>query len=267
VITFRHHCPGFVNDGEGRPNPPPVERPAELWPHVRHWYADHAAEFDRFTCLARDAEEALVRAEYKDGKGYVVGYVSPADRGDEVAASFNAHAKAEADGSLFYMERKPMMLEFFAYETIGASDIDFAGLIDKVAGDDDCRRYVEADNGAEYAEPDRGYGYTVIDVLPELIGLPFDNLALAYLRALRPSTIRVCDDGVLCLDSRSWRVTVHLGPDKRIVKIEQEVEVGYGAGQYVDMCLAARKRGEELPRRPPGNVIGHTDALAKVDFQ
>ena len=79
-------------------------------------------------------------------------------------------------------------------------------------------------------------GYTSIEVLPKLKGKPWDEVALGYVHALRPSQLRVVQDGIQ-LDAQTWRVTVWLKKDNvTIDHIEQEVEVGlpeecpHGAG-------------------------------------
>jgi hypothetical protein len=89
--------------------------------------------------------------------------------------------------------------------------------------------------GQPFAPWDRR-GYTVIEVLPKLKGKPWDEVALGYVHALRPSQLRVVQDGIQ-LDAETWRVTVWLKKDGlTISRIEQEVEVGlpdkcpHGAG-------------------------------------
>jgi hypothetical protein len=73
-------------------------------------------------------------------------------------------------------------------------------------------------------------GYTVIEVLPKLKGKPWDEVALGYVHALRPSQLRVVQDGIQ-LDAQTWRVTVWLNKDGlTISRIEQEVEVGLPEG-------------------------------------
>lgn len=68
-------------------------------------------------------------------------------------------------------------------------------------------------------------GYTSIDVLLFLIGKQWDDVALAYVHALRPSSIRVTT-GMETLDSSTWRVTVVVDDNDLIKSIQQEVEVG-----------------------------------------
>jgi hypothetical protein len=74
-------------------------------------------------------------------------------------------------------------------------------------------------------EPFPSRGFTVIEVLPFLKGKPWDEYALAYLQALRPSYVRV-STGMITCDARNWRVTVFIHNDNTIRRIEQEVEVG-----------------------------------------
>lgn len=70
---------------------------------------------------------------------------------------------------------------------------------------------------------------TTIEVLPFLVNQPWNDLAAAYVHALRPSYIRFSKGEVFC-DSRIWRVTVNLNPDGRITGITQEVHVGLPHG-------------------------------------
>ena len=73
--------------------------------------------------------------------------------------------------------------------------------------------------------PSARRGYLSIPVLPNLIGHPWDEIAIGYVQGLRPSSLRVVR-GEETTDSQSWRVTVYLGDDQRITSVEQEVEVG-----------------------------------------
>lgn len=87
------------------------------------------------------------------------------------------------------------------------------------------------------------HGCTVIRALDFLNGQPFDNLAIAYIHALRPSMIRV-STGEVTTDGWMWRVTVMLKEDNLIDYICQEVAVGFASGYEID-CVA-RRRGINL---------------------
>ena len=77
-----------------------------------------------------------------------------------------------------------------------------------------------------YVEDARSRGYTSIPVLEFLKGKPWNNMALNFVSALRPSGIRVTRDEITS-DAVSWRVTVYLEDDDRTIqRIEQEVSVG-----------------------------------------
>lgn len=91
-------------------------------------------------------------------------------------------------------------------------------------------------------------GYTSIEVLSFLVGLPLDDLAHCYLHALRPSSIRV-STGFLTSDAKCWRVTIMVDSANTITSITQEVEVelrgGIAHGHALDCELRRRRR--ELP--------------------
>lgn len=53
-----------------------------------------------------------------------------------------------------------------------------------------------------YEKP-KSYGWLSVDVLPFLIGKKWDEVALAYVRSLRPSYIRVTKGEQTC-DGRTW---------------------------------------------------------------
>jgi hypothetical protein len=95
--------------------------------------------------------------------------------------------------------------------------------------------------GYSYLPESEDFGYTSIKVLPFLVGRLWDNVALAYVHALRPSYIRVIE-GAETLDAMTWRVTVRLNDDNKIREIEQEVEVwlpdGVEHGHALDHALA-----------------------------
>ena len=105
-------------------------------------------------------------------------------------------------------------------------------------------------------EPPSRRGYMSLDVLPQLIGTPWNAGALNLVHALRPSAIRVVDRarGGITLDSRAWRVTVYLGPDDRTIRaILQEVEVGLRGCRYgEDMATYAVGH---LPPDGAGNEV------------
>lgn len=73
--------------------------------------------------------------------------------------------------------------------------------------------------------PMKRFGQTVVCCLPDLEGKPWNKITQAFLRALRPSTVRVLRDGEgEKTDAVPWRVTVRVN-EGRIKQIEQEVEV------------------------------------------
>ena len=108
--------------------------------------------------------------------------------------------------------------------------------------------------GCKYVEP-AGVGFTVIPVLQFLNGEPWDEVALAYVHALRPSRIRVNNTGTWKLDAMAWRVSVHLDADDRTIrKMTQEVKVGLpediANGHELDWRLADRPSFKRTPTVP-----------------
>lgn len=101
--------------------------------------------------------------------------------------------------------------------------------------------------GRGWSRPDK-IGFTSLKVLTFLKGQPWDEMALCFVTALRPSSVRVVPGGIQ-LDSRLWRVTVWLR--KGVIDyIEQEVEVGlmpemHGSGDlhlvFANRLAAAKK--------------------------
>lgn len=129
-------------------------------------------------------------------------------------------------------------------------------------------------HGVDYQKTGVGTGMTVIRVLEFLQGLPFDNLAIAYIHALRPSSIRATF-GETTTDVVSWRVTVYLQeppdwnsvmnrPTPLIDHIEQEVAVRFACGADLTANLQWRKGGPKPAA--PAQVIGHVSGLEKADF-
>lgn len=90
-------------------------------------------------------------------------------------------------------------------------------------------------------------GYTSIRVLSFLDGQPWDDLARAYVHALRPSCVRV-SSSFLTSDARSWRVTVMTTEDGIIRHIEQEVDVDLGSGKWPHGHALQCEIEDRLPR-------------------
>lgn len=99
------------------------------------------------------------------------------------------------------------------------------------------------EQGLPYTPPTDDCGYTSIKVLEFLNGRMWDNCALAYVHALRPSYIRVVP-GAETLDAKEWRVTVRINTDGTIRNIEQEVEVwlpdGIQDGDELDQTISKK---------------------------
>lgn len=68
------------------------------------------------------------------------------------------------------------------------------------------------------------FGHLSVEVLPCLKGKKWDEVALAYVHTLRPTSIRVTT-GEVKADARDWRVTVIVDEQDIIQEVTQEVEV------------------------------------------
>lgn len=90
-------------------------------------------------------------------------------------------------------------------------------------------------------------GFLSIEVLAFLNGQPWDDVARAYIHALRASEVRI-STGALKSDAKLWRVTVMLAPGEIIEEITQEVEVVLPAGIQHGHALACEvdRRREAL---------------------
>lgn len=74
-------------------------------------------------------------------------------------------------------------------------------------------------------DPYTARGYMSIEVLPELIGKKWGEIALGYCHAVRPTCIRVVK-GEEKTDACTWRLTVYVDADDIITGLRQEVEIG-----------------------------------------
>ncbi len=110
--------------------------------------------------------------------------------------------------------------------------------------------------GKPYEHPRGGYSSCCIEVLKFLWNRKLDAVTMAYVHALRPSSVRICD-GAHHLDARRWRVTVDVNKHDDIVeRITQEVEVALPEGVEHGHALEhALKYGLDSPQ-----VKWHRDA-------
>lgn len=94
--------------------------------------------------------------------------------------------------------------------------------------------------GVPYPEEVAHVSWTSIEILPFLIGRKWDEIALAYVHAVRPTYIRVVRSSQT-LDAREGRVTVNVDKDDIITNIEQEVQValpeGIAHGHHLECVL------------------------------
>ena len=104
-----------------------------------------------------------------------------------------------------------------------------------------------------FDEATRRRGRTTVQVLPFLVGKPWNNLAINWLRSLRSDDIRVTYDSVN-LDYKPWRVTVYLNADNTIHNIMQEVEVGL-IGCYNGFHLDLVTKDPTYQGEPPSMIF------------
>lgn len=118
-----------------------------------------------------------------------------------------------------------------------------AGSPESIAQDKelDTARWTETDEADRFkggrsvaVEKLNKHGWMTLEVVPYLIGRPWNNAALNVVMSLRPSAIRVIvADGSQTLDSYSWRVDIYLDSDGRTIrKIMQAVVVGLIGCRY-----------------------------------
>ena len=141
--------------------------------------------------------------------------------------------------------------------------------------DDSCYATDQADAfldhcGKDIEDPTQHrYCWSSIPMLESLWGQPWNNLALNYVLALRPSAIRVSDGGVT-LDCYNWRVTVILEKDKRTIKhIDQECTVssiGVESGFDLQLKLKQQKTGKKIPKFDSTCCFVNPYALARIEL-
>lgn len=218
-----------------------------------------------------DSDNPVVVGRNKDGLFEPIeGGIMKADVAAAISIPFDKLPEADfIRGPRYVLGEKKAAdgkLEFYAYEKSALDEADdLRELNAKLLSDDDIKQY-EGSGGGRYVFPEhRPCGYTSIDVLQDLWGMPYNNLILAYILGLHPTKIHVgnwinCD---CCTD----RVHVSLSDDgKTVRKISQEVRVGYGTGYDIGVAKRCLKEGKPLPEKGSSGVIGHTAGLERVDF-
>lgn len=92
--------------------------------------------------------------------------------------------------------------------------------------------------------PAANIGDCAIEALQFLYGCPWDDIAMAFVQALAPKTVRLVQDSAAHLgpnpEPESGRVTVHLTEDCMIECIVWEVTVGLPHGIKDGFDLAQR---------------------------
>lgn len=128
--------------------------------------------------------------------------------------------------------------------------------------------HYNSSQGFEY-EADDHVGWTVIPVLHDLWGKPWNAASMNFLRSLRPSMVRVIEHrGAMTCDAMTWRVTVILAEGNRdIERIEQEVEVnlrGFRNGHDASLYLRGLHEHLEQPQ-PRAYINPRGIALLQLD--
>jgi hypothetical protein len=89
----------------------------------------------------------------------------------------------------------------------------------------------EGRQGHSYVNEFTGFGFTSVDILPNLIGKPWNDVALGYVHGMNPTHIRVIDGRGEQLDAQTGRVTIHLNSKTKLIEsIDQEIRVGLPEG-------------------------------------
>lgn len=97
-------------------------------------------------------------------------------------------------------------------------------------------------------------GYMTLPVLPFLWGRDWSPLEAGFIHSLRPTKVRFTE-GEIKSDTVPWRVTVYFAKDtSRIIRIEQEVEVGCSSGAQHGADLH-RLAGEQGIKLPEGGIL------------
>lgn len=73
-------------------------------------------------------------------------------------------------------------------------------------------------------QPESSFSWTSVQVLTELIGLPWNDLTMCYVLSLEPTAIRV-STGLITLDGCTGRITVMVDDDDLITDITKEVRI------------------------------------------
>ena len=78
-----------------------------------------------------------------------------------------------------------------------------------------------------HAEPKKelGFAFIVVEVLPEIVGLPWCHATMLYTLSLDPCAVRVTT-GMMTCDAVSGRITVYVDDKDIITSIKMERKVG-----------------------------------------
>lgn len=149
---------------------------------------------------------------------------------------------------------------------------------DKWFYESDYRRNQETNLADEYIGYGKDFkrdniGYTTIQILQFLWGQPWNNLALNFIHAVRPSRIRVIKHNeCMHLDAMRWRVTVMLDEKSLIKEINQEVIVGVRGTRLASIDLwkqlEAQKNGtiDNYEQQDKVGIIINDYCLTELSF-
>jgi hypothetical protein len=120
--------------------------------------------------------------------------------------------------------------------------------------------------GIPYEPKPKQFGYLSVEILPYLKYRKWDEVALAYVHSVRPSSIRVTT-GEIFLDGQRWRVTVTVDKEDIIQEITQEVEAWLpdkvAHGSALSLALTYGIDSPECQWHNDPNITGYGIGLKK----
>lgn len=96
---------------------------------------------------------------------------------------------------------------------------------------EDCKNHPDDFKVYHHAEPKKedGSSFTVVQVLPEIVDLPWCHVTMLYVLSLDPVAVRV-STGMVTADAVRGRITVYINGENIITGVEMERNVSVPAG-------------------------------------